>query len=111
MIQNIATKRNKKTKEELTLKDDILFKAFFTKKGNEKYLKSFLEAVLDIKIHEIKVEQEVNLYKLTIDQKPGRLDIQATIDDGKIINVEMQVRDEDNIEQRTLFYGSNLITG
>lgn len=111
MIQNIATKRNKKTKEELTLKDDILFKAFFTKKGNEKYLKSFLEAVLDIKIHEIKVEQEVNLYKLTIDQKPGRLDIQATIDDGKIINVEMQVRDEDNIEQRTLFYGSSLITG
>ena len=28
----------------LNLKNDIVFKAFFSKKGNEKYLKEFLEA-------------------------------------------------------------------
>lgn len=40
---------------ELNLKNDIVFKAFFTKKGNEKYLKSFLEALLNEKIDEIEV--------------------------------------------------------
>lgn len=40
---------------ELNLKNDIVFKAFFAKKGNEKYLKSFLESLLNEKIDEIEV--------------------------------------------------------
>lgn len=40
---------------ELDLKNDIVFKAFFAKKGNEKYLKSFLEALLNEKIEKIEV--------------------------------------------------------
>lgn len=40
---------------ELNLKNDIVFKAFFARKGNEKYLKSFLEAVLNQKIDEIEI--------------------------------------------------------
>lgn len=40
---------------ELNLKNDILFKAFFSRKGNEKYLKSFIEAVLNEKINKIEV--------------------------------------------------------
>lgn len=40
---------------ELNLKNDIVFKAFFSKKGNEKYLKSFLESLLDEKIEEIEI--------------------------------------------------------
>ena len=39
----------------LNLKNDIIFKAFFTKRGNEKYLKSFLEALLKQKIDEIEI--------------------------------------------------------
>ncbi len=34
----------------LTLKDDLIFKIFFGKTGNEKYVKSFLEALLEIQI-------------------------------------------------------------
>ena len=40
---------------ELNLKNDVIFKAFFTKKGNEKYLKSFLEALLKERIDEIEI--------------------------------------------------------
>lgn len=40
---------------QLNLKNDIVFKAFFARKGNEKYLKSFLEAVLNQKIEEIEI--------------------------------------------------------
>lgn len=39
----------------LNLKDDIIFKAFFTKKGNEKYLKSFLESLLQESIDKIEI--------------------------------------------------------
>ena len=40
---------------ELNLKNDVVFKAFFTKKGNEKYLKSFLESILKEKVDEIEI--------------------------------------------------------
>lgn len=40
---------------ELNLKNDIVFKAFFARKGNEKFLKSFLESLLHEKIDEIEV--------------------------------------------------------
>ena len=39
----------------LNLKNDIVFKAFFTKKGNEKYLKSFLESIIKEQIDEIEI--------------------------------------------------------
>ena len=48
--------------EELKLKNDILFKAFFAKKGNEKYLKSFLQALLEIEIDEIEIMRRSKLY-------------------------------------------------
>ncbi len=51
----------KKAEKELTLKDDLVFKFFFAKKGNEKYLKSFLEAILNIKIKNIEIMQEAEL--------------------------------------------------
>ena len=43
----------------LKLKNDIAFKAFFAKKGNEKFLKSFLEALLKIKISKIEVIRRI----------------------------------------------------
>lgn len=49
---------------ELNLKNDIIFKAFFSRKGNEKFLREFLEALLKIKIKKIAIKEEVNLEKL-----------------------------------------------
>lgn len=46
---------------ELNLKNDMIFKAFFTKKGNEKYLKSFLEALLNEKIDKIEIMRRSKL--------------------------------------------------
>ena len=48
---------------ELNLKNDVIFKAFFTKKGNEKYLKSFLESILKEKIDEIEIIRRSKLRK------------------------------------------------
>lgn len=46
---------------EFNLKNDIIFKAFFTKKGNEKYLKSFLESLLNEQIDEIEIMRRSKL--------------------------------------------------
>lgn len=99
-------------KRELTLKNDIVFKAFFGRKGNEKYLKSFLEALLNISIISIEIKQEATLDQLLIKQKMGRLDIKATVEvekETKIVNIEMQLKNNKDIKQRTTYYGSRLM--
>ena len=56
---------NGQTKEkEYDLKNDVIFKAFFSRKGNEEYLIDFLEALLKIEIVKIKIKEEVNLEQL-----------------------------------------------
>ena len=51
----------KEVELDLSLKNDIVFKAFFAKKGNEKYLKSFLEALLKEKIDKIEIMRRSNI--------------------------------------------------
>ena len=94
----------------LNLKNDVVFKAFFSKKGNEKYLKEFLESLLKIHIEKIEVRSEVSLLKLDEKEKGGRLDIEATLNDGLIVNIEMQVNNLHNMEERTTFYASKILS-
>ena len=63
MNQNNNNKSNELTKEnkKYNLKNDIIFKAFFSRKGNEIFLIDFLEALLNIKIESIKIKEEVNI--------------------------------------------------
>ena len=101
---------NTKIKRKLNLKNDIIFKAFFSRKGNEKYLIDFLNSILKIEITKIEIKEEVNLEQLSTREKGGRLDIQATLNDGMIVNVEMQVDDNKNIEQRNDIYEAKTIS-
>ena len=82
------TKENKK----YNLKNDIIFKSFFSRKGNEIFLIDFLEALLNIKIESIKIKEEVNIEQLSVDEKGGRLDLQAKLNDGIIVNIELQMK-------------------
>lgn len=41
---------NRQTNKKLNLKNDIIFKTFFSTKGNEKFLIDFLNALLKIEI-------------------------------------------------------------
>lgn len=105
---------NKKQKEEqtnekiLNLKNDIIFQAFFSRKGNEKYLIDFLNALLKMDIKSIEIREEVNLEKLSKEEKGGRLDLQARLGDGTIVSIEMQMRDEGNFKQRTTMYAGKV---
>lgn len=93
-----------------TLKNDILFKALFGKEGNEKYLKSLLEALFQLPIYKIEIITKYTLEQLAKEEKGGRLDILAKINDSTYVNIEIQIRNEKNIEERTLYYASRLLT-
>lgn len=101
-----TTKENKK----YNLKNDVIFKAFFAKKGNEQFLIDFLTGLLRVEIKEIQINEEANLLKMTNIQKGGRLDLKAILPDGTIVCIEMQVSNEGNIENRTEFYGAKVLT-
>ena len=101
---------NAKIKKKINLKNDIIFKAFFSRKGNEKYLMDFLNAILKIEITKIEIKEEVNLEQLSTQEKGGRLDIQALLNDGMIVNIEMQMKDLENIEQRNDIYEAKTVS-
>ena len=110
MSKRNAERSNKPTKEnkKYNLKNDIIFKAFFSRKGNEIFLIDFLEALLNIKIESIKIKEEVNIEQLSVDEKGGRLDLQAKLNDGIIVNIELQMKNNYDIEERTTIYSSKI---
>ena len=96
--------------------NDYIFKKIFSKKGNESILKDFLIAVLEIPIEKVEVQAEVSLEKQFEQNKLGRLDILAILDDDTVVNIEIQVLNPNNFIERTLYYWSgnyynNLLAG
>lgn len=96
-------------KTKLNLKNDIIFKAFFSRKGNEEFLVDFLNALLKIEIKQIVIREEVSLQQLSVQEKSGRLDLQAILNDGVIVNIELQIQNERNIKERTTLYSSKVL--
>ena len=92
----------------LPLSNDYVFKRIFGKGGNERILKSLLEAIIRIKIESIEV-QNPEIPKENINDKLSILDIKAVINENTIIDIEMQVGNVDAIERRLVVYGSKLI--
>lgn len=96
-------------KKKYNLKNDVIFKAFFSRKGNEEYLIDFLNGLLKIDIKKIQIREETNLEQLSKDEKGGRLDLQAELNDGIIVNIELQIKNEYNIEKRITYYSSKVL--
>lgn len=110
--KELLTSENEQPKQQenkLDLKNDIIFKTFFARKGNEYFLIDFLEALLKIEIIQIQVKEEVNLEQLSSQEKGGRLDLQAELNDGIIINIELQLENQYNMAERTTYYSSKVI--
>lgn len=54
---------------------------------------------------------EVSLLQMRKEEKLGRIDIKAELNDSKIVDIEMQVKNEHDMKKRDLFYAARLITG
>ena len=94
----------------LPLSNDYVFKRIFGKGGNEKILKSLLEAILRIEIQKIEIKNP-EIPKETINEKLSILDIKAEINDNTIIDIELQVGNTTAIEKRLVVYNAKLIAG
>ena len=95
--------------ERLPITNDYIFKRLFAFEGNESILKDFLEAILKKDIEEVEIKNpEIIPYEK--DEKRGLLDIKAQIDDGTILDIEMQMEDEKNTEERGTEYLGKMIS-
>ena len=85
--------------------NDYIFKRIFGQKKNSDILKDLLQAILpNWNIKNVEPRQEVQLETDFITDKVCRLDILATLDDGTKVDIEMQMRNYNDIEARSLFY-------
>lgn len=92
----------------LPLTNDYIFKRVFACEGSEDILKDFLEAILNIDIQKIEV-QNPELPKNNKEEKRGILDIKVQLNENTIIDVEMQVKNQNNINSRSTIYLGKLV--
>ena len=91
-------------KLEFTATNDYMFRAVF--QSNEKALKGLLSALLDIPVHEIISVTILNPIELgeAIDEKTIVMDLNILLNNNKILNLEMQVANQGDWPERSLFY-------
>ena len=68
-------------------KNDAMFKRLFGKKGNERIVKDFLEAVLDIEIESVELEKETKIIPKHVNEKLGILDVRAKLSNGAVVDI------------------------
>ena len=102
--------KGKSTKEELKLlkpKNDIVFQCLFNQ-NNERITKAFVQALLDEKIEKIIINNDKELFRETPDNKLGILDLQLDINDNEKVDLEIQLINNKNLQERLLYYFSRL---
>ena len=99
----------KMTRTLLNPKGDFVFKKIFGSEDNKSVLMSFLNATLKPKEEIVSVElKNTDIEKEYVKDKFLRLDVKATTNKNETINIEIQLKDEHNMIQRTLYYWSKL---
>lgn len=91
----------------ISAKLDIIFKKFFI--DNEDMLYSFVSSMLDIpleSISEIKITNP-EMPPETVEGKFSRLDLNMRVD-NRLVNVEIQVKNDTDYRDRALFYWAKL---
>ena len=100
-------KKEEKTKI-LSPKIDVVFQNLFGEEGCENITKDFLNSILDEKIQEINLQENVILRREKIDEKIGIVDVLAKINDNEYCDIEIQVLDKKKIIERLLFYWAKI---
>jgi len=88
--------------------NDYLFLKLMGEEGEEVQCLAFLNAILGSKnkkpVKLIKILENKTFTAEIIGEKTSILDVRAETDNGEKINIEVQLKDLNNMEKRTLFY-------
>jgi len=88
---------------------DVVFKMLFARKRGHGALIGLLNAILKpaSKITSVEV-QNPHIPKLLIDDKGTILDIHVKLDDGTLLDIEMQMAPHESLAKRALYYASRM---
>lgn len=96
-------------------KNDIVFQKIFGMKKNKKILISFLNAILNLQgdnsIKDVQFEEKNIDVSLIASEKLSILDLHVITEMNTEINIEMQLINQYNMIERTIFYMSKMILG
>lgn len=93
----------------LNPKNDYVFQRIFGYEGNEEITKGLINTIIDdIEIKSIKLDCKRILERDIENDKLGILDVRAVLGNLMQCEIEMQVIDKKNIEDRILYYWSRL---
>jgi len=94
--------------------NNFLFYKIFGEKGNEVQLLGFINAVLgktgEDKFVSVEILENKSFMAEIMGGKSCVLDVMAVLPNGASVNIEVQLRDQKNIERRSLFYLSKEYT-
>ena len=93
--------------EILKPKNDVVFQTLFTR-GKEKITKDLLEKILKIKIHSIELDKSKDLLNENKNDKNGRLDLRAVINDNIECDIEVQLTTHEKMLPRFLLYWAKM---
>ncbi|MCG7335921.1 Rpn family recombination-promoting nuclease/putative transposase [Sporosarcina sp. ACRSM] len=91
----------------LDLRNDVVFKTFFGDRRNNKLLLDFLNAILGGTILSVELT-DPNLELTHANDKLSVMDIRVVTDQGKQINVEIQLRGHQAFPERMLMYWAKM---
>lgn len=97
--------------EEIRLTNDLVFQRIFGKVGNENITKAFLEKVLGIEIESLTLDTNKRLIGEGLEDKIGRVDVKAILNNGTKVIIEMQVARYKYMAKRLLYYWSQTYIG
>jgi len=94
--------------KKINMLNDYVFKKVMGEKGDEVQLQAFLEAVLGRTLKDVEIIGDKELTAEIVGDKLSILDVRAKTDDNTEVNIEVQLRDEYNMDKRSLFHWSRL---
>ncbi|MDW0113470.1 Rpn family recombination-promoting nuclease/putative transposase [Sporosarcina saromensis] len=93
--------------ELLELRNDFVFKSFFTDERNNRLLLHFVNSILGGTIKSLQLIDPMNTKKYAVD-KLSIMDLRATTELGEQINIEMQLERHTAFNERMLYYWASL---
>lgn len=97
--------------KKINVTNDLIFQRIFGKSGNEIITKGFLEKILGIKIESLTLDTNKRLIGKLQDDKIGRIDVKARLNDGTKVIIEMQVATHKYMAKRLLYYWAETYIG
>ena len=107
MEKNEIIERGEKKKDILLPKNDIVFQTLFSR-GKESITKALLEDILKIKIHKLDLDKSKDLLNDNKEDKNGKLDLRAVINEDIECDIEIQLATHKKILERFLYYWAKM---